>query len=338
MELTTIWFALIAILWIGYFLLEGFDFGVGVLLPFLGHSEAERRALLRTIGPVWDGNEVWVLVAGGATFAAFPEWYATLFSGFYLPLFLILVALIVRGVALEYRGKRDDPQWRRRWDAAIFGGSLIPAVLWGVAFGNIVAGVPIDAQHHFTGDLFTLLNPYGLLGGLVTLGLFLTHGAAFLGLKTEGSLRGRANRAVGVLGLATAVAAVAFLGWTELRDGDPGSALLSLLAALALVGALAANRLGREALTFSGTGLTIVLAVAALFVALFPDVMPSTTDPAFSLTVTNASSTHYTLSIMTVVAVVFTPLVLLYQGWTYWVFRRRVSAERSPVEPPTAAA
>jgi len=333
MELTTIWFGLIAILWIGYFLLEGFDFGVGILMPFLGRSDAERRDVIHTIGPVWDGNEVWVLVAGGATFAAFPEWYATLFSGFYLPLFLILVALIVRGVAFEYRNKRPEPAWRRRWDAAIFFGSLLPAVLWGVAFGNIVAGVPIDAQHHFTGDLFTLLNPYALLGGLTTLALFITHGAAFLALKTEGDLRRRANALVLRAGLVAAVAAVLFLGWTEVRDGDPGSAVLALLAAGALVGGLVANRAGREALTFAGTGLAIVLAVACLFVALFPDVMPSSTDPAFSLTTTNAAATHYTLSIMTVVAVIFTPLVLLYQGWTYWVFRKRVAAGRTPTTP-----
>lgn len=330
MELTTIWFGLIAILWIGYFLLEGFDFGVGILLPVLGRSDTERRALISTIGPVWDGNEVWVLVAGGATFAAFPEWYATLFSGFYLPLFLILVALIVRGVAFEFRNKRPDPAWRRGWDGAIFFGSLLPAILWGVAFANIVAGVPIDAQHHFTGDLLTLLNPYALLGGLTTLALFITHGAAFLSLKTEGELRRRANALVGRAGLVAALAAVAFLGWTELRDGEPGSAALALLAAAVLVGGLVANRLGREALTFVGTGFAIVLAVACLFVALFPDVMPSSTDPAFSLTTTNAAATHYTLSIMTVVALIFTPLVLLYQGWTYWVFRKRVSAGRTP--------
>ena len=333
MELTTVWFGLIAILWIGYFLLEGFDFGVGILMPFLGRSDADRGALIRTIGPVWDGNEVWVLVAGGATFAAFPEWYATLFSGFYLPLFLILVGLIVRGVAIEYRNKRPETAWHRRWDAGIFVGSLVPAILWGVAFANIVAGVPIDAQHHFTGDVLTLLNPYALLGGLTTLGLFITHGAAFLALKTEGVLRLRANALVGRVGLAAAVAAVAFLGWTEIRDGDPGSAAVSVLAAAALVAGLLANRRGREALAFAGTGVAIVLAVVALFVALFPDVMPSSTDPAFSLTTTNAASTSYTLSIMTVVAVVFTPLVLLYQGWTYWVFRHRVTADRVAVRP-----
>jgi cytochrome d ubiquinol oxidase subunit II len=193
MELTTVWFALIAILWAGYFLLEGFDFGVGVLLPVLGRDDVSRRLMINTIGPVWDGNEVWLLVAGGATFAAFPEWYATLFSGFYLPLLLILVALILRGVAFEYRGKKDDARWRSRWDACIIGGSLVPALLWGVAFGNIVRGVKLDANHEYVGGFFDLLNPYALLGGLTTLTLFTLHGAVFLALKTDGDLRLRAG-------------------------------------------------------------------------------------------------------------------------------------------------
>ena len=327
MELTTVWFILIAVLWVGYLVLEGFDFGVGILSPLLGRNEPERRAILRTIGPVWDGNEVWVLVAGGATFAAFPEWYATLFSGFYLPLFLILLGLILRGVAIEYRNKRKEPEWRARWDWTIFVGSLLPAVLWGVAFANIVAGVPLDANHEYTGDLLTLLNPYGLLGGLTTLALFVTHGAVFLALKTDGDLRRRANRLAGRVGLATAVVAVAFLAWTQLAHGNTASLVASLLAVVAFVGAIGANRLGREGWAFAGTAATIALAVVALFVGLFPDVMPSSTSAAYSLTVDNASSTPYTLTIMTWVAVIFTPVVLLYQGWSYWVFRRRISVE-----------
>jgi cytochrome d ubiquinol oxidase subunit II len=338
MELTTVWFGLITILWVGYLVLEGFDFGVGILLPVLGRTERERRVVINTIGPVWDGNEVWVLVAGGATFAAFPEWYATLFSGFYLALFLILVALIVRGVAFEFRSKRPEPSWRRGWDLAIFFGSLLPAILWGTALANIVGGVPIDANHEFTGSLLTLLNPYGLLGGLTTLALFVTHGAAFLALKTTGDIRVRAGRLVGRVGLAAAVLAVAFLAWTQQKTGDPASATLSVLAAVALVGALLANRRGREGWAFAGTAVTIALAVVALFVALFPDVMPSTTNAAYSLTTTNASSTSYTLSIMTVVAVIFTPLVLLYQGWTYWVFRRRIGVNQMPPDETGAGA
>lgn len=333
MELTTIWFALIAILWIGYFVLEGFDFGVGILIPILGRDEPERRAMLRTIGPVWDGNEVWVLVAGGATFAAFPEWYATLFSGFYLALFLILVALIVRGIGIEYRNKRGDAAWRGRWDIAIAIGSFLPALLWGVAFANIVGGVPIDADRQFTGNLLTLLNPFGLLGGLTTLLLFVTHGLVFLSLKTEGELRERASGLVLKVGLPTAVVAVAFLACANVQTGSALSIVVAVLAALAFVGALVASWLRREGWAFIGSAVTIALAVVSLFAALFPDVMPSSTDPAFSLTTTNAASTPYTLTIMTVVAVVFTPLVLIYQGWTYWVFRKRVTVTREPVKP-----
>ena len=333
MELTTIWFALIAVLWIGYFVLEGFDFGVGMLLPILGRTEPERRAILRTIGPVWDGNEVWVIVAGGATFAAFPEWYATLFSGFYLPLFLILVGLIVRGVGIEYRNKRGAAEWRTRWDTLIDASSFLPALLWGVAFANIVAGVPIDAHKNYTGDLFTLLNPFGLLGGATTLLLFLTHGLVFLALKTEGDLRERANRMVTPVGLVTAVVAVAFLAWANLQTGTVFSSIVAVVAALAFVGGLAANRVRHEGWAFLGSAITIALAVVSLFLALFPDVMPSSTDPAFSLTVTNASSTPYTLTIMTVVAVVFTPLVLIYQGWTYWIFRKRVMVQPAKAQP-----
>jgi len=333
MELTTIWFALIAVLWTGYFVLEGFDFGVGILLPVIGRDERERRTILRTIGPVWDGNEVWVLVAGGATFAAFPEWYATLFSGFYLALFVILAGLIVRGVALEFRSKRDDPAWRRRWDALIVLGSFIPALLWGVAFGNIVAGVPIDADKEFTGTFFTLLNPFALLGGLTTLLLFITHGAIFLSLKTDGVLRERARRSAWVAGIPAAAVAVAFLAWAQAIRGDAVSAVLAVLAAVAFVGGLVAIRVRHEGWAFVGTAATIALAVASLFVALFPDVMPSSTDPAFSLTTTNAASTDYTLAIMTAVAVVFTPIVLVYQGWTYWVFRKRVTLPPAAGEP-----
>jgi cytochrome d ubiquinol oxidase subunit II len=336
MELTTVWFALIAVLWVGYFCLEGFDFGVGMLLPVLARDDTERRVMINTVGPVWDGNEVWVLVAGGATFAAFPEWYATLFSGFYLPLLLILVALIVRGLAFEYRAKRDDASWRARWDQAIFFGSLVPALLWGVAFANIVGGVPIGADKEYAGTTLTLLNPYALLGGLTTLLLFLTHGAMYLALKTDGDIRHRARALAVKLGAAAAVVAVVFLVWTQARTGDLASSAAFVLAALALVAGVYAAWAGREGWAFTGTFLAIALAVAGLFLALFPDVMPSTTDPAYSLTTANASATAYTLKIMTWVAVLFTPLVLLYQGWTYWIFRKRVS--RSRIEKAAAVA
>ncbi len=335
MELTTIWFTLIAVLWIGYFALEGFDFGVGMLLPVLGHGERERRVLINTIGPVWDGNEVWVLVAGGATFAAFPEWYATLFSGFYLPLLLILLALIVRGVAFEYRAKRPEAQWKARWDAAIVVGSVVPALLWGVAFANIVRGVPIDADLEYAGGFFTLLTPYALLGGAMTLLLFLTHGAMFIALKTDGPIRHAARALALKVGVAAAVVAVAFLGWTQLETGNAASAALFLVAALALVAGLGAARAGREGWAFIGTFATIVLGVGGLFVALFPDVMPTTLAGGVGLTTTNAAATEYTLGIMTVVAVVFTPVVIGYQAWTYWVFRRRIAVHHIP-EPVLA--
>jgi len=330
MELTTVWFCLIAVLWIGYFALEGFDFGVGMLLPVLGREERERRVLINTIGPVWDGNEVWVLVAGGATFAAFPEWYATLFSGFYLPLLLILVALIVRGVAFEYRAKRDDPTWRARWDLAIFWGSLLPAVLWGVAFGNIVRGVPIDADLEYVGGFFNLLNPYALLGGLTTLTLFLTHGAMYVALKTDGPIRREARALATRLGLVAALVAVLFLVWTQVDTGSVASGVLFVLAALALLAGVAAAGAAREGWAFLGTFVTIALAVAGLFAALFPDVMPTSLADGTSLTTTNAAATAYTLKIMTGVAVVFTPIVLVYQGWTYWVFRKRISVHHIP--------
>ena len=334
MELTDIWFVLIAVLWMGYFFLEGFDFGVGMLLPVLGRTDKERRAMVNTIGPVWDGNEVWLLVAGGATFAAFPEWYATLFSGFYLPLLLILVALIIRGVAFEYRGKRSDETWKSRWDLAIIIGSFVPSLLWGVAFANIVAGVPINADAEYTGNLFTLLNPYALLGGITTTVLFAFHGALFTALKTTGDLRERANNLAGRLGIVLLVLAVAFLGWTQLSHGKTSTLITIAVAALALIGALVMNRGGREGWAFALTGVSIIFVVGSLFLALYPDVMPSSTDAAYSLTTENASSTDYTLRIMTWVAVVFVPIVLLYQGWTYYVFRRRIGADNIPDPTP----
>jgi cytochrome d ubiquinol oxidase subunit II len=306
-----------------------------MLLPVLAKDDTERRVLINTVGPVWDGNEVWVLVAGGATFAAFPEWYATLFSGFYLPLLLILVALIVRNLAFEYRAKRDDAAWRRSWDYALIVGSFVPALLWGVAFANILRGVPVDADLEYAGGFFNLLNPYALLGGAMTLLLFLTHGAMFVSLKTDGRVRYEARALAVKVGLGAAVAAVAFLGWTQAETGSAGSAVAFVLAAVALLAGLAAVRAGREGWAFVGTFATIALGVAGLFLALFPDVMPTTLADGVGLTTTNASATDYTLTIMTVVAVIFTPVVLLYQGWTYWVFRRRIAVHHIP--PSTTA-
>ncbi|MCR6690454.1 cytochrome d ubiquinol oxidase subunit II [Cellulomonas sp.] len=333
MELTTVWFVLIAVLWTGYLVLEGFDFGVGMLLGILPKKEdkeRERRVMINTIGPVWDGNEVWLLTAGGATFAAFPEWYATLFSGFYLPLFLILIALIVRVVAFEWRGKIDDDRWRAWADRALIFGSWLPSVLWGVAFANIVRGVELDAAHEYVGGFWALLNPFALLGGAVTTLIFLTHGAIFLALKSDGDIRRRAGDLAARLSLVTVVVAGAWAVWLQLAFSDQAWTWAAVaVAAVALVGVVVATRLRREGQAFIASAVAIVAAVVLIFGSLFPDVMPAF-DVANSLTVDNASSTDYTLTVMTWVAVILTPLVLLYQGWTYWVFRKRLSTADIP--------
>ncbi|WP_329110548.1 cytochrome d ubiquinol oxidase subunit II [Micromonospora sp. NBC_01699] len=330
MDLTTVWFLLIAVLFTGYFILEGFDFGVGALLPVLGRDDRERRVLINTIGPVWDGNEVWLITAAGALFAAFPEWYATLLSGFYLPFLLILVALIGRGVAFEYRHKRPDAPWKHRWDAAITAGSVIPAIGWGIILANIVRGVPLDTNHDYTGGLTDLLNPYALLGGATTATLFLTHGAVFLALKTNGDIRTRAGHLAARTTPAALVLTTAFLTWTLTQRHNPTAVALAATATLALTAAWAATRVRREGWAFAGTAIAIGLTVATLFAALHPDVMPSTTDPTGTLTTANAASNPYTLKIMTWIAAIFAPVVIAYQGWTYWVFRRRIGVANIP--------
>jgi cytochrome d ubiquinol oxidase subunit II len=329
--LQALWFLLIAVLWLGYFVLEGFDFGVGMLLRRTGRTDAERRAVIHTIGPVWDGNEVWLIVAGGATFAAFPQWYATLFSGFYLALFLILGALIVRGVAFELWGKRDDPAWRRGWEWAIVVGSALPALLWGVAWANIVHGVPIDGTGEYTGDLLDLLAPYALLGGLATLTLFLAHGANFLALRTKGDIEARAFAVARSATPVAAAAGIAFLAWTLVDQGDRGgvqsaSAACAVAAGLLLVAAAILAR-RNAGWAFAATTGAIVALFTALFVDLYPNAMVSSTSNAYDLTLADASSSDYTLKVMTVVAVALLPFVLLYQAWTYWVFRHRVGAD-----------
>ncbi|HNS52334.1 MAG TPA: cytochrome d ubiquinol oxidase subunit II [Anaerolineae bacterium] len=329
MDLNTLWFILIAVLFAGYFFLEGFDYGVGILMPFLGKDDKGRRLAINAIGPHWDGNEVWLLVAGGATFAAFPHWYATLFSGFYLALLLMLLGLIVRAVALEYRSKDQNPRWRALWDWLIFVGSLLPAFLWGVAFANIVRGVPIDASMNYVGSFWTLLNPYALLGGLVTLGAFMLHGALFLHLKTEGALSDRARGAAWRLWPAVVLLAAAFLlaTWpaTDLYAQNGSLPLvLALLCAVALLAAGLLLRVRRTGWAFALMGVTIVLLVAFLMTGLFPRVMVSRPAPANSLTIYTASSTPYTLKVMTIVAAIMVPLVLVYQAWSYWIFRKRL--------------
>jgi cytochrome d ubiquinol oxidase subunit II len=332
MDLNTLWFVLVAVLFTGFFVLEGFDYGVGVLLPFVAKTDAERRRVINTIGPVWDGNEVWILTAGGAIFAAFPHWYATLFSGFYLALFLVLAALIVRGVAFEFRSKAPSPAWRATWDWAIFAGSLLPAILWGTALANLLKGVPIDARKTYVGTFFDLLSPYTLVAGLASLALFVTHGAIFLELKSADPIRARAKAAVKKVGpVATVLLVVFVVGtyvWTDVYERlgvNPG--LVPLLALSSLLSAGYLIHRERMGWAFGATSLAIVFSVATLFLALFPRVMVSSLNPEWSLTIYNASSTPYTLRIMSIVAAVFVPVVLAYQGWTYWVFRHRITAE-----------
>ena len=334
MELTTVWFILIAVLWTGYLVLEGFDFGVGMLLGLLSRGvraakDRDRRVMINTIGPVWDGNEVWLLTAGGATFAAFPEWYATMFSGFYLPLLLILLALIVRVVAFEWRGKIDDPRWRSLADRCLMVGSWVPAVLWGVAFANLVRGVELDAGHQYVGGFWALLNPFALLGGATTALIFLTHGAVFLALKSDGDVRARAAAFAARSSVVTLVVAGAWAVWAQVAYSVPWTWAAVVVAAGALVVLVVAAQRRSEGLAFTASAVAIVAAVVLIFGSMYPDVMPAF-DPANSLTVTNASSTDYTLTVMTWVAAFLTPLVLLYQGWTYWVFRKRISGARIP--------
>lgn len=329
MDLNILWFVLVAVLFIGYFFLEGFDYGVGMLLPFLGKSDDERRRIINTIGPFWDGNEVWLLTAGGAIFAAFPNWYATMFSGFYLALLLMLVALIVRAVGFEFRSKLDDSRWRSAWDWMIFVGSFLPALLWGVALGNLTQGVKIAESMNYVGSFWDLLNPYALLGGLATVATFVLHGALFLGLKATEEIEARALRVVERAWLPAVVLAFLFtLGGyfvTDMHDRlgiIPGIVPLASGAALLAVRWLVRNR--RVGWAFAMTGLNIVLSVITVFMGLYPRVMPSSLNPDWSLTIYNASSSDYTLRVMSIVALVCVPIVLAYQGWTYYTFRQRV--------------
>ena len=337
MDLAVLWFGIIAFFFIGYFVLDGFDFGVGMSLPFLGRDETDRRVLINTIGPVWDLNETWLIVGGAALFAAFPEWYATLFSGFYLALLLILIALILRGVSFEYRHQRPESRWKKWFDGMIIVGSAVPALLWGVAFANIVQGVALDRGFNYTGTLFDLLNGYALLGGLTTLLLFFTHGVVFVSLKTDGEIRVRARKLAARSGVLTIVVAAAFLTWTVVAHFSVALLVIAALAAVALVLSWILNLRGAEGWSFGFMAMTIALAVVSLFVALFPNVMPSVPNPQNSLTIANASSTDTTLSIMTWVAVIFLPLILAYQAFTYWVFRKRVTRAHIPAEPAEPA-
>ncbi len=337
MGLQDFWFIALGALFLGFLVLEGFDFGVGMLMESFGRSapadqrEQHKRAVLNTIGPVWDGNEVWLITAGGAMFAAFPEMYATVFSGLYLPLLAILVSMIVRICAIEWRGKIDDPTWRSYADVAIAVGSWVPAVLWGVTFAGLVHGLPVDAGKQIELSLADLLNGYLLLGGLATAGLFAFHGAVFITLKTEGAVRDDAVRFAARLALPVTVVVAAFGLWTQLAHGKDWTWLVLGVAVVAQVTAvmLVWSR-GGDGWAFGCTATVVAAVVILLFGALYPNLVPSTLNPEWSLTIHNASSSPYTLKIMSWAALVFTPLVIAYQAWTYWVFRQRISADRIP--------
>ena len=330
MNLQNLWFVLIVVLWSGYFLLEGFDFGVGMLLPFLPRDDEQRDAMFESIGPVWDGNEVWLVVAGGATFAAFPAWYATMFSGLYIALLVVLACLIVRVISFEWRTKSESPRWRKVWLWANAGGSFGAARIWGVGVANLLYGTPINSSHDFDGTFWDLFNWYTVLGGLAVVAIFAFHGATYLTLRTRGDLRTRAGRAAGRLSLGAAALGAAFLISTvvvavDRNDKDVFPPVLpAAIGIVALVLAVVFIRMRRQVWAFAMTGLGAVSVIATLFTSLFPRVMVSSTDFANSLTVSNSASQHYTLQVMSVVALIFVPLVLLYQGWTYHVFRARV--------------
>jgi cytochrome d ubiquinol oxidase subunit II len=332
MTLNTLWFIFIAVLYTGFFVLEGFDFGVGILLPFLGKSDTQRRMIINTIGPHWDGNEVWLIAAGGATFAAFPEWYATLFSGFYLPLFLIIIGLIIRGVAFEFRSKDDNPLWRNLWDWCIFTGSLLASILFPIAFSNLVRGVPINAEMQYAGGFFNLLNPYSMLAALAFTLLFILHGATFLSIKTEGEIEHRAKQLVSWLWLLVVLILVLFLITSFVisnvrQNLNVLTILIPILGVLTVLSSGYFLRKGQFGRLFITTCLTVAFLVLTIFVFLYPNVMVSSMNPAWSLTIQNAASSFKTLRLMTIVTVIFLPIVVLYQAWTYWVFRKRVTTD-----------
>lgn len=336
MALQHVWFVVLALLFLGFFILEGFDFGVGMLMEVLarvgkGDREMNRRAVLNTIGPVWDGNEVWLITAGAAMFASFPGWYATVFSTLYLPLLVILFGMILRAVAIEWRGKVDDTKWRGWADFGIAAGSWLPGVLWGVAFAILVRGLPVEANHHVHPSITDVLNVYTLLGGLATGGLFLFYGAVFIALKTSGAIRDDALRFAVWLSFPVTALVAGFGLWTQVSYGKAWTWLVLVAAVIAQLSAVALVwRRAREGWAFVCTAVVVAAVVVLLFGALYPNLVPSTLNPQWSVTVDNASSTSYTLKVMTWVAVIFAPLTIVYQAWTYWVFRQRISADRIP--------
>jgi cytochrome d ubiquinol oxidase subunit II len=324
-SLDVAWFVIVALFWTGFFILEGFDFGVGVLHAMVGHTDLERRVAINAIGPVWDGNEVWLIVGGAAIFAAFPGWYATWFSAGYLALMFVLVALIIRGVSFEWRARVDSPSWRGTWTWALSVGSALAPLLLGTALGDLLAGLPIAASNEFTGTFWDLLTPYGLWLGLTLLALCLLHGATFLALKSAGALRTRTRQLAGRLVWPCLLLVVVYAVWTvSISAGGPWRTLAAALPVVAAIGAVTLIRTGREGASFAATAVTIGAALGALFANLYPNVMVSSTAAANNLTVAGTASGDYALKVMTVVAAVMFPVVLLYQGWSYWVFRARL--------------
>ncbi len=336
MPLHELWFYLIAVLFLGFLVLEGFDFGVGMLMAPLGSSgegdpDDRRRAVLNTIGPVWDANEVWLITAGAAMFAAFPNWYATMFSALYLPLLAILFGMILRIVGIEWRGKINDPHWRRWADIGIALGSWLPAILWGVAFAILLRGLPIDADGQAQTSIGDVLSPYTLLGGLATASLFAFYGSVFITLKTSGAIRDDAFRFGRLLSIPAIVVAGGFGLWTQLAYGKPWTWLALGVAVVALLGAVALVwQNSREGWAFASTVVVVAAVAVLIFGSMYPNLVPSTLNPEWSVTVENGSSTPYTLRIMTWASLALLPLVLTYQGWTYWVFRNRISANAIP--------
>jgi cytochrome bd ubiquinol oxidase subunit II len=336
----TFWFVVIAILWTGFFILEGFDFGVGMLHSAVGRDDAERRAAINTIGPLWDGNEVWLIVAAAAMFAAFPGWYATMFSGMYLALALLLAALIIRGVAFEYRGKRDAADWRRTWDVALTVGSVLAPLLIGIALGDLLHGLPINSSQNFTGSFWDLFQPYALWTGITLVLVCALHGATFLCLKTTGEMHERSRVLARRIAPFTGAFVIGFIIWTHVTASTTFFLnVIELLAILAVIAAVWLVYARRDGFAFTATAVTIAACILSIFVDLYPNVMVSSTNPAYNLTVHNTASSPYSLKAMTIVVVVFLPLVLLYQAWTYYVFRKRVSASdfRPPAPPPRVA-
>ncbi len=341
MTLADFWFVLIAVLWIGFFFLEGFDFGVGILEPILGKNDVERRQIINTIGPVWDGNEVWLLVGGAGIFAAFPIWYADLFSSAYIPLLLIVLALICRGMVFEYRSKSTNPRWRNTFDWMLAISSLLIPLLFGVAWAAMVHGVPINAKGEFTGNtLWSFINPYSLLGGLTMLSYCISHGASYLSIKTSGDVEVRATAVAKRAGLVTFLLGVIFVVWTGVsyNQNAPWVYVAGAVGVLGLAVAFLTHSTGRSKVAFWSNLVGILGLVSMIFLGLYPNALPSTTDPAYSLTVAAAASSHYTLRLMTIIALCMVPIILVYQAWSFWVFRQRIHVEDIPAAPVVESA